>query len=103
MQNRSLRACFLLPVAAGAFVVGLCVDAEVDPIFYLVARASNGTDYGLAYGALYTLFLVGVAVGPAVAGALFDATENDSGWLGLAALLLFLSAGSALRMPSRST
>ena len=97
-----LMAGGLSVVSAGAIVVGLCVGAEVDLIAYLVARDFPRTDYGQAYGALYTLFLVGGAVGPVVAGALFDATGNYNGWLGIAAILLFLSAGLALRTYSRS-
>lgn len=79
-------------VPSGALIVGLCVGAEVDLMSYLVARDFKRADYGQAYGALYTIFLVGGATGPALAGALFDATGNYRSWLLLAAGLLLVAA-----------
>jgi len=57
-----------------ALVLGLSVGAEGNLIAVLTARHFAASRYGQAYGALYALFLVGGAVGPAVIGLLFDRT-----------------------------
>lgn len=59
---------------AAALVLGLSVGAEGNLIAVLTARHFPASRYGQAYGALYALFLVGGAVGPAVIGFLFDMT-----------------------------
>ncbi|MBC2667597.1 MFS transporter [Novosphingobium piscinae] len=89
-------------VPAGALVVGLCVGAEVDLIAYLVARDFARAAYGQAYGALYTVFLIGGAVGPALAGVIYDLTAGYRGWLGLAALLL-AGAGTGMSGARRAS
>ncbi|MBB4612273.1 MFS transporter [Novosphingobium taihuense] len=87
-------------IPAGAVVIGLCVGAEVDLISYLVARDFDRSDYGQAYGALYTVFLVGGAVGPGIAGATFDATGNYHIWLWLAATMLVVAGVISARKSS---
>lgn len=90
-------------IPAGAVIVGLSVGAEVDLISYLVARDFDRADYGVAYGALYTVFLVGGSLGPAIAGAMFDAFEGYHEWLLLAALLLSgAAAASVRRLPAHT-
>jgi MFS family permease len=77
-----------LPAAA---VIGLAVGAEGNLISVLTARHFAPRLYGQAYGALYTLFLIGAALGPALIGFLFDASHGYR-------VPLLLSAG-ALAVP----
>jgi len=57
---------------AGAAIVGLAIGAEVHLMAFLVAVHFPRALYGRVYGALYTLFLIGGAIGPALFGYLFD-------------------------------
>jgi MFS family permease len=84
--------------ALGALVTGLAVGAEVDLIAFLVARHFPPAAYGKAYGAIYACFLMGGAIGPALSGALKDATGNYVASLLCAAALLTVSALTAARL-----
>jgi MFS family permease len=79
----------------GALIVGLAIGAEVDLLAFLTGRYFSRAGYGQAYGALYALFLLGGALGPALAGAMHDLTDSYRPWLLLAGALLGLSAGLA--------
>ncbi len=81
----------------GALVAGFAIGAENDLLAFLVGRHFARAVYGQAYGALYGVFLVGGAVGPALSGYLYDATGSYvTSLLGSAALL----AVAAARAPS---
>ncbi|HEX8483793.1 MAG TPA: MFS transporter [Sphingomonas sp.] len=84
--------------AFGALVTGLAVGAEVDLIAFLVARHFPPTAYGKAYGAIYACFLLGGAIGPALSGALRDATGTYVVSLLCAAGLLAASVLVAARL-----
>ncbi|HEX8302825.1 MFS transporter [Sphingomonas sp.] len=82
----------------GALITGLALGAEVDLIAFLVARLFPRPVYGTMYGAVYTAFLVGGAAGPAISGYLQQATGSYRLSLFVAAGLLVLAAGLAVRL-----
>jgi MFS family permease len=84
----------------GALAIGLGVGAEIDLIAFLVARHFPRADYGAAYGGIYSLFLVGGAIGPALVGTLFDLTGGYAMPMLLSAVSLTAAAGLALRLRS---
>jgi MFS family permease len=73
-------ACVLLLFAGNNIVVcaiaiivfGLAAGAEFDIAAYFVARYFGRLNYGAIYGLLYTIFVIGSAVTPPMAGAVFD-------------------------------
>ncbi len=81
-----------------AVIIGLAVGAEGNLISLLTARHFLPARYGQAYGALYAVFLVGGALGPAAIGFLFDATGGYRAPLLLAAAALALGASLSLRI-----
>lgn len=82
----------------GALVMGLAIGAEVDFIAFFTGRYFARAVYGQAYGALYGLYLLGGAIGPALSGFLFDLTGTYRVSLLLAAALLTASALLASRI-----
>lgn len=76
----------------GAIITGLAIGAEVDLIAFLISRLFARQIYGLAYGLVYAVFLVGGAIGPYLAGRLYDSSGDYVSWLMTASALL-LSAG----------
>jgi MFS family permease len=83
---------------AAALVLGLSVGAEGNLIAVLTARHFAASHYGQAYGALYALFLVGGAVGPAAIGFLFDKTGGYQIPMFAAAGALALASLAAIRL-----
>ena len=82
----------------GALIAGLAVGAEGDLIAFLTARYFGRARYGQAYGVLYALFLIGAAIGPALLGALFDATGGYRMPFTVAGALLVVAAILAMRL-----
>jgi MFS family permease len=79
---------------AAAVMVGFAMGAEVDLVGYLVARYFGMRAYGIIYGCQYTAFLMGTALGPLIAAAVYDAHGSyapalygSAADLGVAALL----------------
>jgi len=85
----------------GALVIGLAVGSEVDLIAFLVGRHFPKSVYGQFYGAVYAVFLLGAAIGPAVSGYLREATGDYRAWLFVAAGLLVLASACALMVALR--
>jgi MFS family permease len=88
-----------------AVIAGFGIGAEIDIMAFLTGKYFGLRRYGVAYGSIYGIFLVGSSSGPAVAGFLFDHTGSyrealvvASCSLALAALLLALLG----RMPVRA-
>lgn len=81
-----------------ALVLGLSVGAEGNLIAVLTARHFAASRYGQAYGALYALFLVGGALGPAVIGFLFDRTGGYQIPMFVAAGALAIASLAAFRL-----
>jgi MFS family permease len=73
-------ACVLLLFAGNNIVVcaiaivvfGFAAGAEFDIAAYFVTRYFGRLNYGAIYGLLYTIFVLGSAVTPPLAGAVFD-------------------------------
>ncbi|HEX8389571.1 MAG TPA: MFS transporter [Sphingomonas sp.] len=84
--------------APGALITGFAIGAEVDLMAFLVARHFPPRAYGKTYGAIYTAFLIGGAVGPALSGFLKDATGDYRVSLFVAAALLAGAATVAWRL-----
>lgn len=75
-----------------AMAIGISMGAEVDLIGYLVSRYFGLKRYGLIYGALYAIFLVGASISPLLLAILFDTYDSYTQALSLAtAALLFAS------------
>jgi MFS family permease len=53
-------------------VFGFAAGAEFDIAAYFVTRYFGRLNYGAIYGLLYTIFVLGSAVTPPLAGAVFD-------------------------------
>ncbi|RBO84027.1 MFS transporter [Marinomonas aquiplantarum] len=83
----------------GAIITGLAIGAEVDLIAFLIGRLFARQIYGLAYGLVYAVFLVGGAVGPYLAGRLYDLSGNYISWLMTASSLLLLAGILSLFIP----
>ena len=80
----------------GALVLGFAVGAEADLIAFLVARFFPSSSYGQYYGALYAVFLLGGAIGPALSGYMQQVTGSYRASLIGATVLLFAAGFKAL-------
>ncbi|MBN0988301.1 MFS transporter [Amphritea pacifica] len=87
----------------GAIITGLAIGSEVDLISFLVGRLFVRKVYGVAYGAVYAVFLVGGAIGPYIAGRLFDMTGDYSSWLYTASASLLIASLLSLFIPVKHT
>jgi MFS family permease len=83
----------------GAIITGLAIGAEVDLIAYLIGRLFARQIYGLAYGLVYAVFLVGGAIGPYLAGRLYDFSGDYVSWLMTASSLLMAAGLLSLFIP----
>jgi MFS family permease len=83
----------------GAIITGLAIGAEVDLIAFLISRLFARQIYGLAYGLVYAVFLVGGAIGPYLAGRLYDFSGNYVSWLMTASGLLLTAGLLSLFIP----
>jgi MFS family permease len=79
--------------AVAAAVFGLTVGAEVDVIAYLASRHFGLKNFGVFFGAMTGALALGAALGPLVAGALFDRNGSYSAFLTLT--IVFMAASSA--------
>ena len=85
------------PVAA--FLIGLSLGAEVDLLAYLTSRYFGLRNYGFLYATIYACFWSGIALGPALAGRLFDRFGNYDLALRMIVGLLVFGALAALSLP----
>jgi MFS family permease len=80
---------------ASPLLLGFALGAEVDLLAYLTSRFS-AWHYGLLYATIYACFWIGIALGPALAGHLFDHYGDYRVVLqGVVALLLFGAMAAA--------
>lgn len=63
-------------VFIGAIAVGIGMGAEFDFVAYLVGRYFGLRSYGEIYGVLFALLSLGSGLGPAIVGAMRDATGS---------------------------
>ncbi len=80
------------PIAA--FLTGFALGAEVDLLAYLTSRYFGLRHYGFLYALVYAFFWIGIALGPALAGNLYDRYGNYQ--LALKCIVALLVAGAAL-------
>jgi len=80
----------------GAFLavmlIGLSIGAEIDLLAYLATRYFGLQSFGLAYGLLFSAFLIGSAIGPVLYGAGFDTTGTYLTVLRICAAMLVITA-----------
>jgi len=55
-----------------AICLGLAIGAEVDMLGFFVSRYFGRRSFGTLYGLIFALFVLGIAVGPAILGFGFD-------------------------------
>lgn len=84
---------------AGALALGMSVGAEADLLAFLVARLFPKRSYGSVYGAVYTFFLAGRALGPVLVGFGYDFTGGYSQPLLLLGTLVLAAGILALMIP----
>lgn len=87
----------LAPLAA--FLLGFALGAEVDLLAYLTSRYFGLRHYGFLYATVYASFWIGIALGPAIAGRLYDRYGDYQHALELAIALLVLGAFAAASLP----
>lgn len=85
--------------AIAAILIGFTIGAEIDLLAYMTARYFGLNSFGLAYGMLFTAFLLGTAAGPLVYGLGFDASGSYNTVLAVCGTLLVLSALGLLLLP----
>lgn len=77
---------------AAAFLIGFALGAEVDLLAFLTSRYFGLRHYGFLYAVVYAFFWIGIALGPALAGQLFDVHGNYD--LALRGIVLMLVMGA---------
>lgn len=75
-----------------AIAIGISMGAEVDLISYLVSRYFGLNKYGVIYGSLYAIFLVGASISPLLLAFLFDTNGSYSQALSFATLALVFAS-----------
>jgi predicted MFS family arabinose efflux permease len=84
-------------VAAG--LMGFALGAEADLIAYITARYFGLARYGVLYSIIYSMFVLGGAIGPTLAGRSFDATGNYNAALWGVVTLLIAASFAIARLP----
>ena len=82
-----------------AFLIGFALGAEVDLLAFLTSRYFGLRHYGFLYATIYAFFWIASALGPAIAGQLFDRYGNYQVTLLLVIGLLIFGAVSVLTLP----
>ncbi|MEV4901974.1 MFS transporter [Citricoccus sp. NPDC055426] len=87
----------LAPVTA--LLIGIGFGAEIDLMSYLSSRYFNRRAFASLYSFVYSVFMIGSALGPVVAGFLFDAQGSYSSPLVIAASMMAIAAVLLLTLP----
>ena len=82
-----------------AIALGMAIGAEADLIGFFTARYFGLKNYGAIYGFQYSMFSLGAATSPIVAGYIWDTTGNYDVALIGASVLLGVSVIIALTLP----
>ncbi|MBL8628513.1 MAG: MFS transporter [Rhodospirillaceae bacterium] len=82
----------ILLCAIGIMFVGLAGGAEFDIAAYFVSRYFGRKHYGAVYGLLYTIFVIGSAVTPPIAGKVYDTFKTYDPALYGGIVLFFVAA-----------
>lgn len=84
-------------VASG--LMGFALGAEADLIAYITARYFGLAKYGVLYGIVFCLFILGAAAGPTLAGMSFDARGSYSVTLWSVFIVLVCGSIVIARLP----
>ncbi|MBD3942738.1 MFS transporter [Microbacterium sp. NEAU-LLC] len=82
-----------------ALLIGIGFGAEIDLMGYLSSRYLGPRAFGILYSIVYSVFMIGSAFGPVVAGFTFDATGSYSIPLVVAASMMVVAAVILLTLP----
>jgi MFS family permease len=100
-----LAMLVLGPIVApfAAVLIGLSLGAEVDLTSFLTSRYFGLVAYGRLYAVVYGFFVAGGALGPAIAGRMYDTYGNYQHALWLAFALLVAGSLALLSLPPYRT
>ncbi|NHN39894.1 MFS transporter [Pseudomaricurvus alcaniphilus] len=76
----------------GAILVGFGLGTEADLLAFLVGRRFHVSQFGTAYGVIFSIHVIGGGFGPLLGGFLFDYSGSYESWL-LFACLAMVTAG----------
>ena len=79
--------------------IGFALGAEVDLLAYLTSRYFGLRYYGFLYALVYAFFWIGIALGPAITGHLFDVFGDYQIALRMIVILLLVGAAAACTLP----
>lgn len=82
-----------------ALLIGIGFGAEIDLMAYLSSRYFGRGGFASLYSLVYSVFMIGGAFGPVVAGFTFDATGSYSVPLIMAASMMVVAAIILLTLP----
>ncbi|MGO1628312.1 MULTISPECIES: MFS transporter [unclassified Microbacterium] len=82
-----------------ALLIGIAFGAEIDLMSYLSSRYLGPRAFGRLYGAIYSCFTIGAALGPVTAGYLYAAQGSYSTSLVIAVIALVLGSAILLALP----
>ncbi|EMQ97436.1 MFS transporter [Paeniglutamicibacter gangotriensis] len=85
--------------ALTAVLIGIGFGAEIDLMSYLSSRYFRPHEFGTLYSYVYSAFMIGSALGPVVAGFIFDSTKSYNIPLIMATTLLLLGSVVLLSLP----
>ena len=85
--------------AQAAFLIGFALGAEVDLLAFLTARYFGLRHYGFLYATVYAFFWISSAMGPAMAGRLFDVYGDYQVALMVVIGLLVFAALACMSLP----
>lgn len=71
-------------LTAGAMALGFASGAGLQVTTYLVTRYAGLRNFGAIYGTISSTMMAGTAMGPVIAGAVYDATGSYAGLLRVA-------------------
>lgn len=87
----------LAPIAAA--LIGLSLGAEVDLIAYMTAKYFGMRRYAFLYAIIFSVFALGAAIGPSLAGLLFDKSKSYQSTLVIVTVLLVAGSMAIVSLP----
>lgn len=79
-----------------AGIIGLSVGSTSTVITFLATRHFGMRNFGVLYGTVLILVMLGFGGGPVLAGLIYDQTGSYTNFFGLAIMLLLIGAGVLL-------
>jgi MFS family permease len=81
------------------FLIGFVLGTELDVMSYMISRYYGLKAYARIYGVFLAVYLISAGLGPPIFGAVFDRTGGYAAALGMAVVLLILSAMLTALLP----